>query len=114
MAASVIGNTAEHKLNLSAIWHSRYGIDLATDIHFVSSVNWVEAQFDPSAPGGNVFNSYPLSAYTLINARASYHVVKDKLEVGLAVYNLLDDDHREHPFGNQFGRRVTALANGSF
>ena len=113
-AASVIGNTAAHKLNFSAAFRTRVGLDLSTDIHFVSSVNWVEAAFDPTAPGGNVYNSYPLDAYTLINARAGYHIFKDKLEVALVVYNLLDDGHREHPFGNQFGRRVTALVNGSF
>ncbi len=114
VGASVIGSTAENKLNFSAIWRTRVGLDLSTDIHFVSSVNWVEAAFDPSAPGGNVFNSFPLDAYTLINGKVSYHLIKDKLEVGVAVFNLLDDGHREHPFGNQLSRRVTGLVTGSF
>ncbi len=113
-AASVLGNTAEHKFNASALWRLRQGFDLSADIHYVSSVTWVESAFDPNASQGAVYNSYPLDAYVLINAHVGYHVIRDRLDVGLSVFNVLDDGHREHPFGNQIGRRVTALINGSF
>jgi outer membrane cobalamin receptor len=113
-AAQVLGNTASSKVNLSAGWRSKAGIDLGVDAHYVSAVNWVETSFNPATPGGVDFISYPLPAYTLINSRIGYHLVKDKLDVGLAVYNLLGDNHREHPFGNQIGRRFTFTATGSF
>ena len=55
--------------------------------------------------GGVLFTPYAMPAYTMINGRVGYRWVKDRLETGLAVYNLLGDDHREHPFGNAIGRR---------
>jgi len=113
-AAVVVGNTAEHKFNFTGLWRLKQGFDISTDIHYVSSVTWVESEFDPSAAQGAVYNPYSLDAYVLINARAGYHIIKDHLEVALIVYNLLDDGHREHPFGNQISRRVTAMLSGSF
>jgi outer membrane receptor protein involved in Fe transport len=112
--AAVLGNTASSKVNAMITWRTRAGIDLGADVHFVSGVNWVEKSFNPNATGGVDFISYPLDAYTLINGRIGYRAFKDKLDLGLAVHNLLGDNHREHPFGNQIGRRVTFTASGSF
>ena len=64
--------------------------------------------------GGVLFTPYAMPAYTLINGRVGYRWIKDRFETGLAVYNLLGDDHREHPFGNAIGRRVLVTATGSF
>ena len=83
-AAAVLGNTATHKINLSASWRTRAGIDLAADLHHVSGVYWVEKSFNPSAVGGVDFISYPVDAYTLLNARVGWRVVKDKLDLGAA------------------------------
>ena len=55
-----------------------------------------------------------IDAYALLNARVGYRVVKDKLDLGLAIYNILGDEHREHPFGNKIGRRFTFSASGTF
>jgi outer membrane receptor protein involved in Fe transport len=83
-------------------------------VHHVSAVTWFEKSFDVTRAGGVVFTPYPVPAYTLVNGRIGYRWVKDKLETGLAFYNLLGDGHREHPFGNQIGRRVLFTASGSF
>ena len=61
-----------------------------------------------------LFQPYPQASYTLINGRIGYRWIKNKLETGVAFYNLLGDDHREHPFGNQIGRRILVTASGSF
>jgi len=117
LTSSLIGNTAAHKVNLLVLWKTRANIDVSMDAHFVSGVTWVENVFDPSnaaAVGGISFLRYDLPSYALINGRVGYRIVKDKLDVGLAVYNLLGDDHREHPYGNQIGRRVTVTASGAF
>lgn len=112
--AETVGNTAQHKINFSALWRTKANFDLGLDAHFVSSVSWTEGSFDITRPGGVLYTQYPLSAYTLINGRVGYRWIKDKLETGVAVYNLLDDGHREHPFGNQIGRRILFTAAGSF
>jgi iron complex outermembrane receptor protein len=112
--AATVGNTAQHKVNLTALWRTRANIDLGLDLHFVSALSWTEGSFDITRPGGVLYTTYPLSAYTLVNGKVAYSWVKDKLETGVAFYNLLDDGHREHPFGNQLGRRILFTAAGSF
>jgi outer membrane receptor protein involved in Fe transport len=112
--SSVLSNTAEHKLNLIALWRSKTGFDLGMDVHFVSGVTWVENSFDTSRPGGLLFTAYPLDAYTMINGKVGYRFFNDKISAGVAVYNLLDDEHRENPFGEKIGRRVMFTASGAF
>jgi iron complex outermembrane receptor protein len=112
--AATVGNTAQHKINLTALWRTRANFDLGIDLHYVSSFSWTEGSFDITRPGGVLYTTYPLSAYTLVNGKVGYNWVKDKLETGIAFYNLLDDGHREHPFGNMLGRRILFTAAGSF
>ena len=54
------------------------------------------------------------TAHTMVSGRVGYRFIKDKLEAGIAFYNLLGDEQREHPFGNQIGRRVLLTASGAF
>ncbi|MCA1827491.1 MAG: TonB-dependent receptor [Myxococcales bacterium] len=112
--SATLGNTAQHKLNVTALWRTRSNFDLGMDLHYVSNVTWFEKSFDITRQGGVLFTPYDLPSYTLINGRIGYRWLKDKLETGVAVYNVLGDDHREHPFGNQIGRRVLFTASGSF
>jgi len=112
--SATLGNTAQHKLNALALWRTRANFDLGLEIHYVSSVTWTERSFDVSQPGGVLFTPYGLPAYTLVNGRVGYWWIREKLETGIAVYNVLGDNHREHPFGNQIGRRVLFSATGSF
>jgi len=112
--AATVGNTAQHKLNLIALWRTKANVDLGLDVHFVSAVSWTEGSFDITRPGGVLYTTYPLSPYTMVNGRVGYRFFQDKLDAGLSFYNLLDDGHREHPFGNQLGRRILASIAGSF
>jgi iron complex outermembrane receptor protein len=112
--AAAIANTAEHKLNFTALWRAKSGFDFGMDVHYVSAVTWIENSFDVTRPGGVLYTAYPLSAYTMINGKFGYRFIKDKLEAGVAVYNLLDDQHRENPFGEKIGRRVMFTAQGAF
>ena len=113
-ASATLANTAQHKINALAMWRTRVNFDFSLDVHYVSAVSWVEKSFDPGSEGGVVFTSFPVPAYTLVNGRVGYRFVKDKLETGVAFYNLFGDGHREHPFGNEIGRRVLFTASGSF
>jgi iron complex outermembrane receptor protein len=106
--------TAQHKGYLGVQWRSRFGLDLAADLHLVSPVTWVEREFDPSAATGVVFPEYDLPGYALLNARAGYRLPGDRFEVWAAAYNALDVRHREHPFGNEIGRRVMAGVTAQF
>jgi outer membrane receptor for ferrienterochelin and colicin len=112
--SATLANTARHKLNASAQWRTKANFDLSVDVHYVSAVTWVEKSFDVTSQGGVIFSPYTLPAYTMINGRVAYRWMKDQLETGVAFYNLLSDEHREHPFGNQIGRRVLFTVSGSF
>ncbi len=112
--AATLGNTARHKLNATALWRTKANIDLSVDAHFVSGVTWVERSFDITQQGGVLFTPYAIPAYTMINGRVAYRFIRERLEGGVAFYNLLGDGHREHPFGNEIGRRVLVTASGSF
>jgi len=112
--SATLGNTAQHKLNLTAQWRTRANFDLAVDAHWVSGVTWYERSFDVTQQGGVFFTPYAIPAYTMINGRVGYRWIQDKLETGVSFYNLLGDAHREHPFGNAIGRRVLFTAAGSF
>jgi outer membrane receptor for ferrienterochelin and colicin len=113
-ASAAISNTAQHKLNVTATWRTRAKVDLGVDAHYVSTVTWFEKSIDAAAPAGVVLAPYALPAYTLLNARIGYRLIRDKLEAGVALYNLLGDGHREHPFGSPIGRRILFTAAGSF
>ena len=112
--SAVLGETAQHKVNLTALWRTRPGFDFGMDLHLVSGVTWFEKSFDQSRTAGVVFTPYAVPAYALLNGRIGYRWIKDKLDTGVAFYNLLGDNHREHPFGNLIGRRVLFTASGSF
>jgi iron complex outermembrane receptor protein len=117
--SSTIANTAQHKANLTALWRTKANFDFGIDVHFVSSVTWVEKSFAQVGNGqmGVLFNQYALDAYTLLNGRIGYRFNHDRFETGLSFYNLLESDdtaHREHPFGNRIGRRVMLSAMGTF
>jgi outer membrane receptor protein involved in Fe transport len=113
-ASAALANTAQHKLNVVATWRTRANFDLGLDAHYVSSLTWLERSFDPSAPAGVALAPYSVPAYTLVNARLGYRFIRDRLEGGISVYNLLGDDHREHPFGSPVGRRILVSAAASF
>ena len=112
--SATLGATAQHKANVTALWRTKVNFDLGLDAHYVSNVTWFEKSFDTSRQGGVLFTPYAIPSYFLLNGRVGYRWMKDKLETGVAFYNLLGDNHREHPFGNQIGRRVLFTAAGSF
>src|SRR6266446_7627901 len=101
--SATLANTARHKLNLTATWRTKTNFDLGLGVYYVSGTTWFEKSFDVSSAGGVTFTPYAVSAHTMVNGRVGYRFIKDKLEAGVAFYNLLGDEQREHPFGNQIG-----------
>ena len=112
--SAALANTARHKLNVTATWRTKTNFDLGLGVHFVSAATWFEKSFDVNSQGGVIFTPYAVPAHTMVNGRVGYRWIKDKLETGVAFYNLLGDEQREHPFGNQIGRRVLFTASGAF
>ena len=104
--------TSTHKVNGGVQYRSRFGLDVAVDVHWVSPQTWVEQVAD--AQTGVRYGIYPLPAYTLVDARLGWRLAHDRLELSVVAENLLDDAHREHPFGQVLRRRVWGTATLHF
>lgn len=95
--------TSQHKLNAGFRYRSKFGLDVQGDFHFASDQIWSELR--QGAPDVDTFD---LPAYYLINARVAYRMLDDRLEWGVTGYNITNNRHRQHPFGQQLGARVLA------
>ena len=105
--ASIVqdSRTSAHKLNIGAQARTRLGIDGEIDFHYVSPQTWGEQVENVSSQRVEE-EAFHLAAYTLLNARVGYRFLHDRAEVGVVGFNLVGDEHREHPFGQVLGRRV--------
>lgn len=99
--------TSEHKVNAGLEYRSPWGFDFGVEWSWQSDQLWTEQVVD-GALSGVAFQAYPLRSYTVLNARIGYRMFSDKVEIGVIGTNLLDDMHREHPFGQPIDRRALA------
>lgn len=110
--------TADHKrgaphlkLNggLRGKWNN--GFNGEVTIHYVGAATY------PITPSFSTFAALSLipasavpnqrvDSYTLVNLRGGYKFWQDRAEVSIAIYNALNDRHREHPQGDVIGSRV--------
>ena len=100
--------TSRHKVNAGIQYRSSIGLDFGVDVHFASHQVWLEQVFD--AVEGVKFQEFRLPSYYMINARIGYRLFDDQLEFGLVGYNITDNRHREHPFGQELALRVLGTA----
>ncbi|MCA9615531.1 MAG: TonB-dependent receptor, partial [Myxococcales bacterium] len=104
--------TSRHKLNMGVQYRSPFGLDISLDLHWVSGQTWLEQDVD--AQRGVIFVELDLPAYYMLNARLGYRMLDDKLELGVAAYNLTNNRHRQHPFGQQLETRVLGTVSYTF
>lgn len=104
--------TSRHKVNGGVQIRTDIGLDLSVDVHWVSSQVWEEQVTDPVT--GVAFQVFELPAYLLLNARVGWRVLDDQLELAVSGFNLLNDDARQHPFGQRMDLRVLGTLTGRF
>jgi outer membrane cobalamin receptor len=100
--------TSKYKINGGVQVRTPIGIDGEVDVHYVSPEDWAEQVTDLQKQQV-VYQSFHLDAYTLVNARVGYRFLGNHAEVSGVAFNLLDDKHREHPFGQILDRRLMAF-----
>lgn len=88
-----IKSAPEHKLNGGVRLKFGNGIRANVVAHYVSQTEWDRVKLD---------------AYTLVNARIAYAMMEEHAEISVSAFNLLNNKHREHPLGDEIGRRITA------
>ncbi len=104
--------TSLHKVNVGVQYRSGFGLDASVDFHWVSGQEWVEQVLDLET--GVAFRSFDLPSYSILNARVGYRLMDDHLELGVVGTNLIDPEHREHPFGQPVDRRFMGTAMVTF
>ncbi|HXN34203.1 MAG TPA: TonB-dependent receptor, partial [Polyangiaceae bacterium] len=105
--------TSAHKLNAGVQVRTPIGVGGSVDFHYVSPQDWAEQVIDVQRQR-LAFQSFHLDAYTLLNARVGYRFLRDHAELSAVAFNLLDDKHREHPFGQVLDRRLMGFFSCKF
>lgn len=97
----------EIKLFGGLTYRTRADLEFGVDAAYTSATTWIEREPAESDPTSIQLLANALPAYTVLNARVGYEVVKDKFTVAVVGSNL-GPSHSEHPFGNRIERRVYA------
>jgi outer membrane receptor protein involved in Fe transport len=88
-------------------YRTRADLEFGVDAAFTSSTTWIEREPNSADPTQIDFIANPLGAYTSLNARVGYNVIKDRFTVAVVGSNLAGA-HSQHPLGNRIERRVYA------
>ncbi|MDR4481192.1 MAG: TonB-dependent receptor [Nitrospira sp.] len=92
-------------IGLRGDWDNGFNTEIA--VNYVASATYPLIEFFTAlAPVLPAPTSPTVDSYTLLNLRGGYRFWHDKAEVAVAVFNALDDRHKEHPLGDTLGSRV--------
>lgn len=105
---------SKHKVNAGVQVRSRVGVNGELTYHYQSEQTWNEMVVTLGT-ADVTYRDFPLDAIHLVNARLGYAFLKDKsAEVSVRGYNLLGDEHRQHPIGQLIGRRFMGFLSYNF
>lgn len=97
--------TSAHKASGGVQLRTPFGVDAEIDVHYVSPQDWAEQVVNLQLQRIE-YQTFHLDAYALVNARIGYRFLRNQAEASAAAFNLLGNEHREHPFGQVIGRRT--------
>jgi iron complex outermembrane recepter protein len=89
-----VGNFSTEKFNIGARYALPDNFFINADGDYVSSKVW--SLTNPSAGYASAVMTLP--SYFIVNTKAGYILVKNRLEIGAYVFNLLNDTHHEFPY----------------
>ena len=95
----------KHKINGGLNIGMARGLSTDLSFHYVSDVSYSDRVTSRRQLPNDV------SSYTIVNLRISYRLWKENLEMAISASNLFDDVHREHPLGDEIGRRFFVSLN---
>ncbi len=105
--------TSRHKVNGGFQYRTWFGLELSSDVSWVSKQLWIE-QVNDVANGGIRWQQYPQPAFLMVNARIGYRLFGDRLEVGVSGTNLTFNHNRQQPISQPLDTRVLGSAKVRF
>jgi iron complex outermembrane receptor protein len=105
--------TSAHKVNAGIQVRSNLGLDASVDFNYVSAQDWALQISDVQAQQIK-YESFHLDPYEVVNGRIGYRFNKNKADLGVTGSNLLNNQHREYPFGQTIGQRVMGMFSYRF
>ncbi len=106
--------TSAHKFNTGIqVRVPKSGLNGSIDFHYVSPQDWAE-QITNVQLQRIQYQTFHLDAYTLLNARIGYRFLQNHAEISGIAFNLLNDKHLEHPFGELVGQRLMGMFTYQF
>jgi iron complex outermembrane receptor protein len=106
--------TSQNKVNAGVQVRTSPGIDGELTFHYSSAQTWTEIQVPTDGSVSLVPRVFEQPAYALVNARIGYRLLRDQVEVSATAFNLLNNQHREHPLGQRIGQRFMGFLSYRF
>lgn len=92
----IVKSAPKNKLNAGLDATPYPGLSATISAHYVDKTVW----------GSLLSGDQEIEDYILTNARLAYAINKPDLELAVSVFNLFNDKHREHPWGEKIGQRI--------
>ncbi|MCG2712489.1 MAG: TonB-dependent receptor, partial [Candidatus Omnitrophica bacterium] len=94
-----------NKINLGIITELTKEFSVNMFVSYVDSVEWAQSgvyTVDSKTP-----------SYTLLNSRIAYKFTENG-KATMEIFNILNDKHKEYPYGEEIGQRITVGVNYNF
>ena len=99
--------TPEYKVNGGVMAGPYRGISTSVLVHYYGETFWPYSFRSPEVGESLWFlERGEIPAYTLVNFRLAYRFLREHFEASVNVFNLLDKEHYEIPYGDEIGRRI--------
>jgi iron complex outermembrane receptor protein len=105
--------TADFAMNAGVQVRSKIGFSGSVDFHYETPTDWAEQVVDLQKQQ-IVYQTFHLSDYEITSVSVGYAFLKNQAELRATIFNIFDDEHREHPFGQVIGRRAIGAFSYKF
>jgi iron complex outermembrane receptor protein len=105
--------TSLNKGHIGGQVRTKKGFDFELAFHYYSPQDWAE-QIVNLQKQRIEYQSFHIEAYYTMNATASYRFLQNRANISVVAFNALDNQHREHPFGQLVQRKIMTFFGYTF
>ena len=105
--------TSAHKFHVGGQVRTKRGFDFELAFHYYSPQDWAE-QIVNLQKQRIEYQSYHLEQFYTMNATAAYRFLQNKANISIVAFNALNNEHREHPFGQIVQRKIMTFFGYTF